>query len=272
MRLISAFRLSSYEEHLVQLHMSEYASIVDMFVICDSPEGVSSLRKPLVNLSTVPSTKLFAHVVPHLRGNTPDERESYMLTCLHRAVGKLYDDDYVYWSDADEIPNIGTLLSCVKQGGPLYRLNFRYFHGAFNLERTDVGMHQKALLIRGDVWNRTNIDVSVSQSNSRLLLPDDVTAKPMTGGWHFSFTGKPHEVAMRILCSKQTSDMARLMVAQHLLSGMPPWAWASHQLKLVPTSDLPWYIARHAGRFCDAGLLVQEQAWEIYKQENELDS
>lgn len=173
------------ELDLLELRLHELAPVVDRFVLIESPVTHAGNSKPLYFAENRQRFQEFLprirHVVPELSSSDAVSREREQRAALQSALTDCRGDDWVLFSDADEIVSAAALQAFCSRNRTApanFRQHFSYYF----------------VNSRGGAWNGSCI-LTAAAFRERpdptywRYLPGGHVQTIDEGGWHFSYLG-----------------------------------------------------------------------------------
>lgn len=168
------------ETDVLRMRLEELGDTVDYFVIVEASQTFTGKEKPLY-FDTLPSwvhkwqDKIVRYIVDFPSADmSPWERETYQRNEIYKAVPDGSARDWIFISDADEIPNIKKALKCFTNAR--MQLDVRQYFWKLNWQ---VPQHcnqgARPVMVRRDYLESPQ----VLRAAQLERIPDC--------GWHFSF-------------------------------------------------------------------------------------
>lgn len=174
------------EIDILQLRLTYMSKHVDRFVIGESTQTLSGLKKPLNYLNNKElfaqfSSKILHVIIPEVDGFDAWQMESYQRNYLKQALTKCDKDDLIIIADVDELIDLEYLLDEYDVNKPcLIEIPMYYYF--FNL-KTKIEWHKTLIspykyIVDFNIGNRDTY---------RDLKPKVIKGKTKHLGWHFSY-------------------------------------------------------------------------------------
>lgn len=165
---------------MLDFRLNQLSDYVDKFVIVEANRTFTGKPKKLFFKENIDQFSDFADRIEHIvvsdlpkHLQNPWILETHQRNAMLRGLNSASENDIIFMSDVDEIPDIEHILSHDLQGN-IYRLNQLFFYYFFNLnvghfDRSFVSLHK-------------NLRLTPQEARTIHFLP--VIEK---AGWHFSY-------------------------------------------------------------------------------------
>ena len=179
---------------------------VDYFVICESKYDHKGKPKKLnfnINkYSNLTKVKYIVHEDPFPKNNNPWKNQAIQREYLLKSLTFALDDDLIFFSDPDEIPNPKVLINfnLKKKYGIFLQKNFNYKFNLFNPyespwdgPRVCKKKNLKSIdYIRQKVWSK-NLRYKFYRIDKERNIEVFKDA-----GWHFNNIMKPEDISLKL--------------------------------------------------------------------------
>jgi beta-1,4-mannosyl-glycoprotein beta-1,4-N-acetylglucosaminyltransferase len=232
------------EYELLNLRLHELADYVDRFVIAESTHTFQGRAKPMLSPDVYEGFPVI-HVVVEPAMAVPEaswENEYWLRDeGWRRALKDADATDYVFLSDADEIPRPATAMMF-----PDHPVRFaQSFYYYWLNYRTDEPWY-------GTV--RSTVERTLKGPQAEFMLRGaDIPAVP-DGGWHFSFLGGPEKVRDKLqafahieYAEPPYTNLER--IADRLASGADLFDRPQRQYPVPIDDSYPLYLREHLEEF-----------------------
>ena len=204
-----------FQENLqMEMRFSILNNVVDKFVVCESIYDHRGNEKE-INFSKENFPK-FKNKIEHViikekfpENNTPWQNQAWQREFIFEGLNDASDDDYIMFSDPDEIPNPKKLLNfeLKKKYGIFFQKMFTYKINLYNKyespwEGTRVSKKKdlKSIDWLRDKIKSKNLKYSFwsIDKNKNIEIIDQ-------GGWHFNYLLRPEEISKKFKSLAETS-------------------------------------------------------------------
>ena len=204
-----------FQENLqMELRFSILNKVVDKFVVCESLYDHRGNEKK-INFSKENFIGI-EHKIEHIivekkfpEGNTPWQNQSWQREFIFDGIKDAQDDDYIMFSDPDEIPNPKKLknFSLKKKYGIFLQNMYTYKLNLYNKQESPwegTRICEKKNLKSVD-WLRHKI-LSKNLKYGFWRLDKERNIEIINdGGWHFNYLLKPEEISKKFKSLAETS-------------------------------------------------------------------
>ena len=194
------------EEFLFELRLKILNNYVDYFVVCESIYGHNGIKKKkLFNLNKFPEYKdkiIHLTIDKFPKDISRWERQDFQRNYLSKGIDGAKNDDYILFSDSDEIPNPSKFEE-LKLNKKFFLFEQKHFCYNFNTINSSEYYWEgtracKKKYLKSFNWIRTKIKKKnlnypfwrFDKEKNIKLIED--------GGWHFSYFLTPAEIANKI--------------------------------------------------------------------------
>ncbi len=236
------------ELDLLEIRLNILDPHVDYFVIGESTQTFSGLKKPLYYKDNKERFSKWAHKIihveiPEMEDCTVFERTAFQKDYLRTALKDCKPDDQVYYGDVDEIWNREALagwdLSC---GFKLRQLNYCYY------------LNQRS----SEDWQGTNVCLYKNLKNLNDLRADHSNVLE-DGGWHFTNMGGLEQLKKKIEAydhQEMINDDVREKLQERMERGEDYLGrsrdWQGNPFDFwIDDSDLPEYVKTNKNKYVE---------------------
>jgi len=199
-KIIDAFTFYN-ELDMLEIRLSELHDVVDFFVLVEATETFQGATKPLHYDQNKERFRKYSDKIVHVACDSLGklsgswEKEYEQRNCILRGLSRLdlEDDDVVFVSDADEIPDkravrqIAASLSKREEPGGVYALPQDFYY--YNPE-----------MLVDEEWSlaRAATHGTVLRHSPQGLRMASCKKWPEKAGWHLSYFGSPEFIQNKI--------------------------------------------------------------------------
>tara|TARA_Y100000389_G_C17423250_1_gene498017 strand:- start:910 stop:1719 length:810 start_codon:yes stop_codon:yes gene_type:complete len=204
-----------FQENLqMELRFSILNEVVDKFVVCESIYDHRGNEKK-VNFSKKKFPEV-SHKIEHIviekkfpKENTPWENQSWQREFIYEGIKDAKDDDFIMFSDPDEIPNPKILKNFIlkKKYGIFFQKMYTYKINLYNeyespWEGTRICKKKN---LKSIDWLRHKV-LSKNLKYKFWRFDKEKNIQIITdGGWHFNYLLKPEEISKKFKSLAETS-------------------------------------------------------------------
>ncbi len=227
------------ELDILKIRLNVLNSVVDRFVISESDETFSGLKKPLYYEENKEMFAEFADKIIHVvvddtpKGGT-HERDTFQKNAVTRGLKDCTDDDIIIFSDLDEIPNPDKITEIINNGfreDKIYHFAQRLFYCYLNMEEVSGNLLSYAGEFEGvehKKWIGTKMLSYKLLREQNLLLGElryperkEIGIRVEDGGWHFGYMGGHGEKDIRKRVQEKVVSAAHQEYnSRHVLSSV----------------------------------------------------
>ena len=219
---------------VLEVRLNSLAPHVDSFVIVESPYDMVGKRKPLV-FDEHKKERRFSkfniiHLVvsDHLEHMSPKwEPYYYQIDYLMRGLHNVGEDDMVFLSDFDEIPDMSTYIG----GEGIFHQRLYYYY--FNVFTGEAR------------WPGTTATLKRNIINLRSIR-QHIKKVPVVGiGWHFSYISPVEDIIKKIeaFCHRELdTEEIKKMVAQRKSNLQDPFGRSEKRFVVEEPSGPEWLL------------------------------
>ena len=252
MKIFDVF-LFCYELDLLEIRLNLLDPYVDYFVLCESEQTHSGLKKELYYKNNKHLFKKFEHKIIYnvieqpkkedldLVSNLYDihnyrtfQQDAYEKDSIKKVLEKhCVDEDIIIWSDVDEVPNPEVLskLNTFFDSTVVYNFAQDCFQGYLNWMEDAGRIHSQThdFEYQGiPKWIGTkmctySILKKYTLTQMRRPLPNEKNSRIYPGGWHWSTVGSPDKLdyADRLIKKIKTTSHQEEMNREELINRIP---------------------------------------------------
>lgn len=204
-----------FQENLqMELRFSILKNIVDKFVVCESIYDHRG-RTKTINFSKddYPEVKdKIEHIILTKKfpiENTPWQNQATQREYIFTALANTNDDDYIMFSDSDEIPNPKILknLKLKKKYGIFFQKMFTFKLNLFNKYETPwegTRICKKKHLKSFDWLRQKVVSKNLKKGFWRIDKEKNIEIID-NGGWHFNYLLEPKDISKKFKSLAETS-------------------------------------------------------------------
>lgn len=252
------------EDHVLDLRFNILNDYVDFFVICEAKEDHRGNTKKLnfnVERFSKFKNKIIYLVVEKFENCKKTwDRQNYQRNYLMNGLLNSSPEDYILFSDVDEIPNLSNIKSFLPNDH-VGIFDQKVFYYKLNLQVIDYSQWEgtricKKKNLKSFTWVRNQ--VRLKNLNYPFWRFDKFKKiyKINDGGWHFSFLGSPEFIASKIKSyvhdEYDTDEFTNLENIKKKIDNFTDPFNRNKKLKKINLNDeYPKYITENKEKFFD---------------------
>jgi len=194
------------EDHLLDLRFNILNDYVDFFVICEAKEDHRGKTKKLNfnidNFSKFKKKIIYLVIDKFQNCKRTWDRQNYQRNYLANGLLNSRPEDYIMFSDVDEIPNLINIKNLL----PEERIGIfdqKVFYYKLNLQVTDYLQWEGTRIcqkknLKSFSWLRDQVRLKNLRYPFWRIDKFKKIYKINDGGWHFSFLGSPEFISSKI--------------------------------------------------------------------------
>lgn len=263
------------EIELLKVRLEEIHSVVDFFVICESPVTFRGEPKPLHFKESEALFEKYRHKIIHVvvddlpETQNPWDREFAQRDALVRGCRMADDDDMIMISDADEIPRRETVIE-VRNSDGFVAFDMPMYQYYMNLRAEASGWNRAFAVSWKDRHQLRNF--TSGRVDKHLVREDfrDRYKEISRAGWHFTYLGGADTIRTKLKSFSHTEEWFQNMLNEQGIEnqvvdgGVVGNYW--HLAEYVPIDEsFPEFVRRNAEYFRQIGYIK-----DIYEAHREL--
>jgi beta-1,4-mannosyl-glycoprotein beta-1,4-N-acetylglucosaminyltransferase len=194
------------EDLQLELRFNILYDYVDAFIICEGREDHQGIKKN-INFN-IKKFKKFKKKIIHIicedfpKNINPWQRQAFQREYIFNGIKKAKDEDYIMYSDPDEIPNPNKLININlnKKYGIFLQKNFCYKLNLYNTHETPWAGSRitKKKYLKSFDWLRQKVLVKNLKYSWMRFDKERNIEIIKDGGWHFNNLMMPREISKKL--------------------------------------------------------------------------
>ena len=193
------------ENFIFRLRYKTLKNVVDEFVICEAIHDHRGKKKKLNFDKKYLKKKKIKHLVYKKKfppGNSPWQNQALQREFILKNLDHLNDEDYIFFSDPDEIPNPEKVkqINLKKKYGIFLQKNFNYKFNLYNKYESPwegTRVSKKKDLKSIDYLRQKILTKNLKYPFWRIDKEKDIQIIK-NGGWHFNNILSPKEISLKL--------------------------------------------------------------------------
>jgi beta-1,4-mannosyl-glycoprotein beta-1,4-N-acetylglucosaminyltransferase len=255
------------ELDLLEIRLNFLNNYIDYFVIVESKKTFQGHTKPLYYLENKARFESFNSKIIHVvLDDFPDKTNAWKNESLQRdsmlkGLQQFSDEDYILISDVDEIPNLESLPSKLKDNFfYIFELSLNYYYlnnrciqipNLFGTILTKYKNIKGSIQEIRDLLNKVHNKIS-SGKNIEIVK---------NGGWHFSYLTSPENIALKIKNFSHSEfnneKYTNLKTIQNHIKNNEDLFDRGLDFAVTPISQLPSYVKKNIKKYIKKGFIKQ---------------
>ncbi len=252
------------EDHVLDLRFNILNDYVDFFVICEAKEdhrgNAKKLNFNIERFSKFKNKIIYLVVEKFENCKKTWDRQNFQRNYLMNGLLNSTPEDYILFSDIDEIPNLSNIKSFLPND-QVGIFDQKVFYYKLNLQVIDYSQWEgtricKKKNLKSFTWVRNQ--VRLKNLNYPFWRFDKFKKiyKINDGGWHFSFLGSPEFIASKIKSyvhdEYDTDEFTSLENIKKRIDNFTDPFNRNKKLKKINLDDkYPKYIIENKEKFLD---------------------
>ena len=252
------------EDQVLDLRLNILDDYVDFFVICEAKEDhrgkIKKLNFNIDKYSKFREKIIYLVVEKFENCKKTWDRQNYQRDYLMNGLIDSSPEDYVLFSDVDEIPNLSNIKSYLPND-QVGIFDQKVFYYKLNLQVTDYTEWEgtricKKRNLKSFTWLRNQVRLKNLNYPFWRLDKFRKIYKIENGGWHFSFLGSPELISSKIKSyvhdEYDIQEFTNLENIKKKIENFVDPFDRNKKLKKVSLDDkYPKYITENVKRFAD---------------------
>lgn len=253
------------EDHVLELRLNILNDHVDFFVICEAKEDHRGKTKKLNfnidNFSKFKKKIIYLAIDKFENCKRTWDRQNYQRNYLIKGLSNAMPEDYILFSDVDEIPNLTNIKNFFISNNHVGIFDQKVFYYKLNLQVEDYSQWEGTRICRKKnlksfSWLRDQVRLKNLKYPFWRIDKFKKIFKIENGGWHFSFLGSPEFISSKIKSyvhnEYDTEEFTNIDNIRKKIDNLTdPFNRNKKLKKVVLDKEYPKYIIENKKKFVD---------------------